>query len=250
MIDLLPRTFVHCQGVGPRTERSLWQEGAGSWEAYLADQHAFRLSRLIRERLTPLVEESIERLAVRDHAWFATTLPSREHWRALPAFRSRIAYLDIETDGGYRPENLTVVGVYDGIRLTQYVRGDNLDLVPEALEDRAILVTFVGTQFDLPFIRRAFRLRTPQIHIDLCHVLKQLGIRGGLKRIERQLGIERDPLAQGLNGNDAVKLWWDYLRGNDDALSPLLAYNAADVVNMEILLEYAYPRLCAAAESA
>ena len=61
--------------------------------------------------------------------------------------------------------------------------------------------------------------------------------------------IERVPDAQGLNGNDAINLWWDYLRGNDDALGPLLAYNAADVVNMELLLEYAYPRLCAAAES-
>ena len=250
MTDVLSKTFIHCQGVGPTTERRLWQEGADSWQSYLELQHELKISRLVRERLTPLVEESIERLAVRDHSWFASSVPQSEHWRALPHFRRRIAYLDIETSGGFRWEDLTVVGVYDGVRLTQYVKGDNLDLVPEALEDKAMIVTFCGTGFDIPFIRRAFRLKVPQLHIDLCHLLKRLGHRGGLKRIEEQLGIRRAPELRNLSGMDAVGLWRHYCYGRDEALAVLLAYNAADVMNMELLLEYAYPRLCAATQSA
>lgn len=199
------------------------------------------VSRAVRERLTPLVEESQERLGVLDHGWFARKLPQREHWRTLPNFRGRIGFLDIETTGGYGPNDLTVVGLYDGIRLTQYMRGENLEELPDALERIALLVTFFGTGFDLPFLRNVFHLELPQLHIDLCFLLKRLGYKGGLKSVERQIGIRRSEGTEGLEGWDAVRLWWEWQAGDDRALSRLLAYNAEDVLNMERLLDIAFP---------
>src|SRR3712207_8550067 len=50
----------------------------------------------------------------------------KDHWRALNAFPGRVSYLDIETDGGTDFDNITVIGLYDGQRLQQFVRGQNL----------------------------------------------------------------------------------------------------------------------------
>ncbi len=242
--SLLECTYIHAQGIGRVTEKRLWDTGIRTWQDYLADQKNLPLSSPQRALLTPIVEESIERLAAEDFAWFRERLPAGEHWRAVPSFGHRLAFLDIETNGGMRPTDLTVVGVYDGCNLKQYVKGQNLEQFPESLDEAAIIVTFFGTGFDIPFIRRAYpRLPLPQMHVDLCFVLKRLGFKGGLKSIEQQLGIERQNATRGLSGWDAVRLWREYRAGHEKSLEILLAYNADDVRNMSDLLAEAYRRM-------
>ncbi|HXG24758.1 MAG TPA: ribonuclease H-like domain-containing protein [Chthonomonadales bacterium] len=239
-LTVLESTYIHCPGVGEKTERRIWEAGARTWSDFVAMGARMRISGLQRAVLEPLICESIERLAGQDYRWFSRVLPQREHWRAFPAFRHRIAYLDIETTGGYGPHDLTVVGLYDGYRMRHFVRGDNLAEFPEAIKRAAIIVTFFGTGFDLPFLRRAFRMDFPQLHIDLCFLFKRLGYSGGLKYVERQLGLTRSEETRGLAGWDAVRLWAAYRHGSEKALETLLAYNAEDVLNMETLMEMAY----------
>jgi uncharacterized protein len=243
--SLLEATYLHAQSIGRATERRLWEAGAHDWNTYLsvADKN-WPLTHAQRSLLTPLVAESQARLAAEDFPWFAERLPAGEHWRAIPAFGHRLAFIDIETTGGMEPQDLTMVGVYDGYRLRQYVRGQNLEAFPEALDEAAIIVTFFGTGFDLPFLRRAFpRLEMPQMHVDLCYLLKKLGYKGGLKRIETQMGIQRSAATAGLSGWDAVRLWREYRRGRQQSLDILLAYNAEDVRNMSELLSVGYRRM-------
>lgn len=244
-LSLLEATYLHAQGIGPATERRLWDAGACDWHTYLSvSDSEWPLTKAQRALLTPVVEESQVRLQNEDFCWFAEQLPAGEHWRAIPAFGHRLAFLDIETTGGMEVDDLTVVGIYDGYRLRQYVRGQNLEQFPEALDEAAMLVTFFGTGFDIPFLRRAFpQLEMPQMHVDLCYLLKKLGYRGGLKRIEGQLGIQRSNATQGLSGWDAVRLWREYRRGNQQSLDILLAYNAEDVRNMSDLLAEGYRRM-------
>ena len=64
-----------------------------------------------------------------------------------------------------------------------------------------------------------------------------------MKSIEDRLGIERQEIAQGLTGMDAIILWDQHMRGNKTALKRLLAYNEEDVVNMQTLLNWAMPRM-------
>jgi uncharacterized protein YprB with RNaseH-like and TPR domain len=237
---LLDCTYIHCPGIGAKTEQKLWSVGARRWEDYLAQEATLRLSAAQRGRLSPVVAESVDRLAARDFAWFARHLPAREHWRAYPVFRDRIAFLDIETTGGMEPSDLTMVGMYDGETLQQFVRGQNLADFPDAIQDRALIVTFFGTGFDLPFLRRAYQMEFPQLHIDLCFLFKRLGFSGGLKRIEWEFGIKRVEETRGLSGMDAVLLWRQWQRGNRRALDTLLAYNREDVLNMAELLEIGY----------
>lgn len=243
--SMLEATYLHAQKIGRTTEQRLWEAGARTWESYLAVPDAgWPLSKAQRAILTPLVTESLQRLEDEDFAWFAEQLPAGEHWRAVPAFGHRMAFLDIETNGGMNPDDLTLVGVYDGRTLRQYVAGENLADFPEALEEAAILVTFFGTGFDIPFLRRAFPdLAMPQMHVDLCYLLKRLGYRGGLKSIEQQMGIRRSNATSGLSGWDAVRLWNEYRRGRLKSLETLLAYNAEDVRNMVELLGEGYRRM-------
>ncbi len=66
-----------------------------------------------------------------------------------------------------------------------------------------------------------------------------MGLRGGLKLVERRLGLDRGDVA-GLDGWDAVRLWQRYEFYDDlRALRTLLDYNAADVTGLEYLAEYA-----------
>ena len=240
---MLEATYIHCPGVGPQTERRLWEAGAFTWRDYLSLESELAVIRRARPILTPLVCESVDRLARSDFAWFGRALPQREHWRAYPAFRDRTVFLDIETTGGPDGGVVTVVGVHDGETLRQFVRGVDLEKFPDTIADAAVIVTFFGTGFDLPVLRSAFGMQFPQLHVDLCYLLKRLGHSGGLKQVERQLGITRSHATGGLSGFDAVRLWWRWRRGDRDALDLLLAYNAEDVLNLKRLLEIAFPAI-------
>ncbi len=78
------------------------------------------------------------------------------------------------------------------------------------------------------------------LHFDTCFLLRSVGYSGGLKAIERNLGISRG-LMSALDGYSAVLLWKRYKKTRDERyLETLLAYNAEDVLNLEFLLNFAY----------
>ncbi|HET6383815.1 MAG TPA: ribonuclease H-like domain-containing protein [Armatimonadota bacterium] len=239
---MLTRTFIHVPGVGLATERKLWRQGFDSWDLCLETPDRIPLASGARDRLLNTLSDSRLALANRDARYFAHALPAGEHWRAARSFR-KVGFLDIETDGGV---TVTVIGLYDGNRVRQYVRGDNLDLFEEEIAGYEMLVTFFGSGFDIPMLRRTFRsLPFDMLHLDLCHALRKIGYRGGLKAIERSVGLERSAETTGLGGWDAVRLWQEYQAGSEEALALLLAYNAEDIVNLEPLLDLAYEGLSA-----
>ena len=75
-------------------------------------------------------------------------------------------------------------------------------------------------------------------------MLASLGYRGGLKAVERTLGIGREPSIRGVDGFEAVRLWRRHERGDRAALEKLLLYNLTDVVNLVELLEIAIVEKC------
>jgi uncharacterized protein YprB with RNaseH-like and TPR domain len=259
---MLTRTFVHLPGVGYATEAKWWQAGVVDWADFLASAgyppHAERTRGSGRvphpgagarrlasaSRLAAMagkVAESQRRLQAGDYRYFARELACRDHWRAFPEFAPRTAYLDIETTGGTEGEDITVIGLYDGSTMRTWIKERDLDEFPEAVACYATLVTFFGTGFDVPMLRRRFPdLPFDQLHVDLCFALKRLGYRGGLKKIEGELGLVRSAETRGLSGWDAVRLWREYRFGSREALDLLLRYNEEDVVNLQALMEFAY----------
>ncbi|MGI5816722.1 MAG: ribonuclease H-like domain-containing protein [Armatimonadota bacterium] len=239
---MLEHTFVHIPGVGAVTERALWDQGVVTWaDAIDLGACPVGFSDARWGQSCRFIEDSLRSLQRHDHRHFATSLPTSEHWRAYRDFRHSTAYLDIETTGCHRSSQVTVVGLYDGRRTRTFIAGDNLDQFPEVLDQYAMIVSFNGSSFDLPYLRRSFPdLPGGHLHLDLMHALRRLGLKGGLKAIERHLGIERDDDLAGLDGWDAVRLWREYQRGNAASLDTLVRYNAADIENLELLAERAY----------
>jgi len=242
---MLRETFVHIPGVGYRTEERLWRSGIRTWDDFSEKTKPRRLPRRVAHRIVDEIARSDDALRRRRHRYFARTLPARDHWRAWPEFGDAVAYLDIETTGlSLGRDAVTVVGVYDGSRRRSYIQGNDLEELPSALERAKLLVTFNGSRFDVPFLRKAFpRMALDQIHLDLVHPLRRLGFAGGLKAIESQVGILRSEETTSLGGFDAVRLWRAFNEGDDDALDLLLEYNMEDVVNLEPLAELAYEGL-------
>jgi uncharacterized protein len=235
---MLEHTFIHVQGIGEKTEKNLWHRGILTWEDFLARGEGVLprgRERLMRKQL----EDSLRHR--RDPGFFRDRLPSSEHWRLYETFRERAVFLDIETSGGYQGlEEITLIGTYDGREFKTFLNGANLQDFELAISDFDLLVTFNGTSFDLPFIRRAFpNISLPAAHIDLRYVLRRLGYRGGLKKIERELGMQRESAIEGMDGFDAVRLWKAFQWGDRTALDLLIRYNEADVLNLKPLMDMA-----------
>jgi uncharacterized protein YprB with RNaseH-like and TPR domain len=238
------------QAIGHTTEQRLWQAGILTWDdALAADPAALPLTPTQRALLPPTIRESQAALDAGDFRYFAKMLPTSEHWRAAPDFMDRVGFLDIETNGGMRPDDVTIIGVYDGFDSRIYVKDRDLHEFEADADRYAVWVTFFGTGFDVPFLKRRFPdLPFDQMHIDLCGALRRLGYKGGLKRIEETLGIGRTDEVSGMSGMDAVRLWRQYRRYNDEgALQRLIDYNRADIENLQMLLAFAFGRLKALA---
>jgi len=67
----------------------------------------------------------------------------------------------------------------------------------------------------------------------------QLGYKGGLKKIEHCLGLSRMEEVAGMQGSEAVTLWHKYKQGDKQALNKLINYNIEDIVNLEVLFNFA-----------
>ena len=219
---MLTNTFIQIPGVGPATERALWECGIRTWRDFADAYPDLPFSRARQDHMLSYLVLSEEALAAGNHAFFAGLLPPREHWRAFPEFSDRMAYMDIETTGMGGWAEITLIGIFDAARYHAYLADADLHLFPGDLGNYSLLVTFFGTGFDLPFLRRTFpHLRMDQLHVDLCFLARRLGLRGGLKCIEQRLGICRSPATTGLSGYDAVRLWREHCRGSEKALSGL-----------------------------
>ena len=242
---MLINSYIHVYGIGAVTERRLWQEGLMDWFVFLEKAECGDLPEWVKASFIDEIESSVLHLQDHDHKYFKDRMSHRELWRTFPEFRETTVYLDIETTGlDQFDDEITVVGLYDGNEVTTFIKDKNLDALPLALERYSTIVSFNGLLFDMPFISTKFPgIKFNQIQLDLRFILTRLGLRGGLKKIEKQMGISRTEETDGLSGFDAVKLWRKYEQGNYEALDLLIKYNTEDIVNLEKLMTFAYKRM-------
>jgi len=236
----IENSFIPVEGVGEKTERSLWAAGVTHWDEF--DPSVVGSTQA--DRIESFIDAARGRLDDGDAAFFREQFPDGSHWRCYENFREQACFLDIETTGlNEHSDRVTVVGLHAPGETKTLVAGRDLtaDRLQRELDDRRLLVTFNGKRFDVPFLETAFGVDIDVPHVDLMYPCRRLGLTGGLKAIEREIGIERD--RPDLSGEDAVRLWREYERGDDGALETLCSYNRDDTENLRVLTDHVTERL-------
>jgi len=233
-------SFIPVRGVGEHTERRLWRDGITRWDEFDRTAVGPKTGR----RIESFIDEARDRLDRGDAEYFDSRFPAGERWRLYENFRESVCFFDIETTGlDKRRDAVTTVSVHLDGETRTFVRGDDLagDRLAAAFGDAELLATFNGARFDVPFVEAAFDIEVTTPHLDLMYPCRQLGHDGGLKRVERDLGIDRE--LPDVDGREAVRLWRRYEAGDDDALERLIAYNREDAVNLRQLADRVTERL-------
>ena len=234
---MLEQSFCHLPGIGRIKEKQLWDRGIDTWsDAVKYLDPALKAN----QGLLQGVSSSMDRLKQGDSRYFNQCLPSDQQYRLFEPFRQTAVYLDIETTGLSPWDRITTIATWDGREIRTYIQGQNLEEFSRDIEDYGLLITYNGKTFDLPFLRERLGCPLDQAHIDLRYVLAGLGYKGGLKKCEKALGLDRGDL-DGVDGSLAVLLWDEYRRTeNPKALETLLAYNIEDVINLEAIMVLVY----------
>lgn len=236
----LQHSFIPVDGVGQQTERDLWRAGCTDWDAFDPDAVGEKTG----ERIEQFVNIAADRLDRGDARFFDAALPSGERWRLYEDFRDTTCFLDIETTGLDHDRNrVTTVSLHQGDETTTLVRGDDLNRgrLRAELSAADVLCTYNGARFDVPFLETSFDLEITTPHLDALYPCRRLDLTGGLKTVERRLGLERS--LPDLDGRDAVRLWHEHERGEDGALETLIEYNQADTRNLQVVMDRVAERL-------
>lgn len=239
---MLRATFQHLvRGISAEKEAALWRQGILSWEDFEKRNPLPKPPSDNKDKPAQNSLFSAPRAALRtgNAAFFSKLLNRREHFRIPLAFPEKTIFLDIETTGLSRYYDIiTLVGWSSQGSYGVFVRGQDDGGLREIMHDAQVIVTFNGSLFDLPFLRAGFPdLKIPPVHVDLRFLAKRVGLSGGQKSIEQELGIKRPSSVLEIRGDSAPVLWHKYRRGSLDALKLLIEYNHCDVEGMKYIFD-------------
>jgi uncharacterized protein len=234
---MIKTSLLHFTGIGRKNVERLHSIGLKDWYAILDNPDLLPFSDKMKNKLLQELTISIENYECKNLKFFTDTLHPTEKWKILAEYFDKASYFDIETNGETYGDNITLVVCYHKGRLYKFLNGDNLENFLDLLDEITLLVSFNGISFDVPMIQNYFHIpKIPCPHIDLRWLAYHVGYKGGLKDIERSIGIQRPANLVGINGMDAIFLWLDWKTNhNKEALDLLTHYCCADVLSLQLL---------------
>ena len=239
---MITNTFIFLERIGNNLEKNIWKNGIYDWDSFLKRSKIKGLSRHRKLYYDRKILNARKALYNFDSSYFLDLLPQSEMWRLYDFFKEDAIFLDIETTGlGKDFDDITVIGLYDGLNTKIMIKGMNLDFneLKKELQKYKLIVTFNGASFDLPFIEKIYPGLLPRIpNFDVRSITNKLGLRGGLKNIEKALAIKRSRIVEKFHGGDALTLWKMYrVTGDEYYLNLLIEYNEYDIINLKIVAE-------------
>ena len=243
---MIRQSFIFLEKVDNKTEQSIWKQGINNWDSFLAKKSVKGISRARKLYYDRQLLKARNALYTLNSEYFIDKLPKSESWRLYSFFKEDAVFLDIETSGLTNYDVITVIGLYDGINTKTMIKGINLDVnhLKKELEKYKLIVTYNGASFDLPFIKKRHPDLLPKIpHFDLRTACARVGLTGGLKEIEKKLGIGRNKIIEKFCGGDAVTLWRMFrATGDEHYLKLLVEYNEEDIINLKTIADFVYEK--------
>ncbi len=242
---MIQNSFCFLKSGDIRIEKILWQEGVKNWKDFYNLNGSSELKQQEIDLLGNELKEAEEEYGSENSDYFYKLFPESENWRLFKDFEKNTMFFDIECTGLGFNDKTTMLGTLFRGKFNALIRGQNLsrENVAEELRKAKLLVSFNGSQFDIPFLEKEFRVKINIPHVDLRFTGYQIGLRGGLKSIEKELNFQRDEEIQNVDGFEATRLWRNYLKGNKKSLQTLVEYNKYDVENLEKLMNHCYNKL-------
>jgi len=235
---MIRNSFIFLDKIRHKTEQKIWKQGISCWNDFLDAENVKGLSKKRKDKFDLKLLEARRKLLQDDAEYFASLFPSNEHWRLYEQFKNEAVFLDIEG-------NVSVIGLFDGYETQTMVRGFNFDkrLLQKMISKYKLLVTFNGSSFDLPAIKRYFNFDFKIPHVDLRFVCQRIGLTGGLEQIERKLGVKRkeETFKDEIDIAFLWRRWW--MTGDRKYIDLLVQYNEEDIVNLKPIAEYAVKEL-------
>lgn len=245
---MIRSSFAFLEKVGDRLEQNLLQQGIHNWDHFLNRKYVKGISRPRKLYYDRKIKDAKKALYNFDSQYFADILPNSEMWRLYDFFKEDAVFFDIETTGLSSYADVTLFGLFDGIETKTMIRNIswNLDALKKEFQKYKMIVTYNGTSFDLPFVRKRYPDLIPENipHFDLRFACQRLGLTGGLKGVEKALGIKRRKLVDGLDGGDALRLWKMYkATGDEHYINLLVEYNEEDIINLKTIANIVVDKL-------
>jgi len=237
---MIRKSFIMLEGVGKGKEAMIWKQGIHSWEDFLSTESVNGISHKSKLYYDKHIRNAKQALYSFDSAFF--NLPSTETWRLYNFFRNDSVFIDIEVSGVSRHDQMTAICLFDGFKSKTMIAGINMNIsaLRFELSRYKLIVTYNGGSFDIPFINKRYPELLPNIpHIDLRPLCARIGLCGGLKMIEAELGIKRNPIIEKIYNGDPYRLWRIYrATGDDYYLKLFVEYNEDDSVNLQKIADY------------
>ena len=236
---MIKNSFVFLEKIGSAKERNIWKQGVKDWNDFLKVDIIKGIAKNKKEYYNRKIRQAREALCNDDVNYFIGKLPSIQIWRLYEYFKEESCFLDIEVDSYGK---IIVVGISNYFETKQFVKGINLEkmFLDKELKKYKLVITFNGNAFDLPKLKRQLGVEIYGVHIDLKPLCVKLGLKGGLKEIEKRLELKRP---RHLYGNP-VSLWRAFhASGDREYLELLLDYNKEDIENLRAVMNYCYKEL-------
>jgi hypothetical protein len=241
---MIRNSFIFLPLVSYKKEQNIWDQGIKNWDDFLKTENIKGISRKTKSSYDRIIRKAQQALRDNDSSFFIGKLPLIQNWRLYDFFKEEAVFLDIETSSSTSKNSyLTVIGLYDGFDTKIMIKNLNFNLkeLKKELENYKLIITFNVSSFDIPYLNKKYPRLIPKIpHVDIRHICAKLGLKGGLKLIEQELGIKRqNKIVERMYGGDPLKLYRMFLGSGDKYyLKLLVEYNEEDIINLKKITDY------------
>lgn len=243
---MIENSFIFLEGISTKAEGNIWKQGVRNWDNFINANKIQGISRARKLYYDRRLKEAKKELYSFNSPYFIDLLHQSEMWRLYDFFREDAVFLDIEATGIYREDDFFIIGLYDGIN-TKIILKNNFDYnkLKDELMKYKLIVSFNGASFDMPFLNKRYHGLLPKIpHFDVKSITGRIGLNGGLKEIEKAIGIKRNPIVEKFTGGDVSMLWRMYrVTGDEYYLNLLIEYNEDDIINLKRLADFSTNKL-------